>query len=46
MRRLHLQLYLAIVGTLLAFLVAATFIWHAGRGAAAARCGAWKPRLI
>lgn len=29
MRRLHLQLYLAIVGTLLAFLCAAGFVWHA-----------------
>jgi signal transduction histidine kinase len=29
MRRLHLQLYLAIVGTLLAFLFAAGFVWHA-----------------
>ena len=29
MRRLHLQLYLAIVGTLLAFLFAAGLVWHA-----------------
>jgi signal transduction histidine kinase len=28
MRRLHLQLYLAIVGTLLAFLFAAGLVWH------------------
>jgi two-component system, OmpR family, sensor histidine kinase RstB len=29
MRRLHRRLYLAIVGTLLAFLVATAFVWHA-----------------
>jgi signal transduction histidine kinase len=32
MRRLHLQLYVAIVGTLLAFVVAASFIWHLVEG--------------
>ena len=29
MRRLHLRLYLAIVGTLLVFLVSAAIVWHA-----------------
>jgi signal transduction histidine kinase len=29
MRRLHLQLYLAIIGTLLAFLISGGVVWHA-----------------
>ena len=36
MRRLHLQFYTAIIGTLVAFLICGAFVWHyfaAPRGA-------------